>query len=57
MGQIGHDRNNLLEKPVIIKAILIQFNVVFPQTAFAHIQNTNKLTFLQSLKEVYQSER
>ena len=54
---IEHDRNNLLEKPVISKSILIRFNDVFSQTALAHIQNTNKLTFLKSLKEVYKSEK
>ena len=58
IDQIEHDRNNLLEKPVIAKSILIRFNDVFPQTALAHIiQNTNKLTFLKSLKEVYKSEK
>ena len=30
---------------------------MFSQTALAHIQNTNKLTFLKSLKEVYKSEK
>ena len=34
-GQIEHDRNNIMEKPVITKAILIQFNV-FSQTVLAH---------------------
>ena len=57
IDQIEHDRNNLLEKPVIAKSILIRFNDVFSQTALAHIQNTNKLTFLKSLKEVYKSEK
>ena len=52
-GQIEHDRNNILEKPVI----LIRFNDVFSQTALAHIQNTNKLSFLKSLKGVYNSEK
>ena len=56
-GQIEHDRNNILEKPVITKAILIRFNDVFSQTALAHIQNTNKLSFLKSLKGVYNSEK
>ena len=45
-GQIEHDRNNILEKPVITKAILIRFNDVFSQTALAPIQNTNKLYIL-----------
>ena len=57
IDQIEHDRNNLLEKPVIAKSMLIRFNDVFSQTALAHIQNTNKLTFLKSLKEVYKSEK
>ena len=56
-GQIEHDRNNILEKPIITKAILIRFNDVFSQTALAHIQNTNKLSFLKSLKGVYNSEK
>ena len=51
--QIEHDRNNIMEKPVITTAILIRFNDVFSQTALAHIQNTNKLSFLKSLKGVY----
>ena len=57
IDQIEHDRNNLLEKPVIAKSILIRFNDVFSQTALAHIQNNNKLTFLKSLKVVYKSEK
>ena len=56
-GQIEHDRNKILEKPVITKAILNRFNDVFSQTALAHIQNTNKLSFLKSLKGVYNSEK
>ena len=56
-GQIEHDRNNILEKPVITKAILIRFNEVFSQTALAHNQNTSKLSFLKSLKDVYNSEK
>ena len=56
-GQIEHDRNTILEKPVITKAILIRFNDVFSQTALAHSQNTNKLSFLNSLKGVYNSEK
>ena len=56
-GQIEHDRSNILEKPVITKAILIRFNDAFSQTALAHIQNTNKLSFLKSLKGVYDSEK
>ena len=55
-GKIEHDRNNILENPVITKAILIRLNV-FSQTALAHIQNTNKLSFLKSLKGVYNSEK
>ena len=51
-GQIEHDRNNILEKPVVTKAILIRTN-----DALAHIQNTNKLSFLKSLKGVYNSEK
>ena len=35
IGQIEHDRNNLLEKPLINKAILTRFNDVFSQTAMA----------------------
>ena len=57
IDQIEHDRDNLLEKTVIAKSILIRFNDVFSQTELAHIQNTNKLTFLKSLKEVYKSEK
>ena len=57
MGQIEHDINNLLEKTAITKAILIRINDVFSQTALAHIQNTIKLIFLKSLKEVYKSEK
>ena len=55
--QIEHDRNNIFEKPIITKAILIRFKVVFSQTPLEHIENTNKLTFLKSLKEVYKSEK
>ena len=51
--QIKHDRNNILEKTVI----LIRSNDVFSQTALTHIQNTNKLSFLKSLKGVYNSEK
>ena len=50
-------RGDLYKKTVIAKSILIRFNDVFSQTALAHIQNTNKLTFLKSLKEVYKSEK
>ena len=57
MGQIEHDRNNFLEKPLITKGILIRFNDVFSQTALAHIQNTIKLTFLKSLKEICRIEK
>ena len=56
-GQIEQNRNNILEKSVITKAILIRFNDVFSQTALAHIQNTNKLSFLKTLKGVYNSEK
>ena len=31
IDQIEHDRNNLLEKPVIARSILIRFNDVFSQ--------------------------
>ena len=56
-SQIEHDKNNILEKPVITKAILIRLNDVFSQTALAHIQITNNLSFLKSLKGVYNSEK
>ena len=56
-GQIEHDRNNIFEKPIIPKAILIRFKDVFSQNALAHIENTNKLTFLKSMKEVYKSDK
>ena len=55
--QIEHDRNNISETPVITKAILNRFNDVFSQAALTHIQNTNKLSFLKSLKGVYNSEK
>ena len=51
-GQIEHDKNNILGKTVITKAILIRFNDVFSQTALAHIQNANKLSFLKSLEGI-----
>ena len=57
MDQIEHDRNNISEKPIITKAILIRFKDVLSQTVLAHIENTNKLTFLKSLNEVYKSEK
>ena len=51
MDQIEHDRNNILEKSIITKAILIRFKDVFSQIVLAHIENTNKLTFLKYLKK------
>ena len=56
IDQIEHDRNNIPEKPHITKTILTRFHDIFAQTALTHLQNTNKLTFLKSLKETYRHE-
>ena len=56
IDQIEHCRNNIAETPHITKTIITRFHDVFAQTALTHLQNTNKLSFLKSLKETYRYE-
>ena len=56
IDQFEHDQNQQLNKPIINKSILKRFHDVFTQTILANIKNNNKLNFLSSLKDTYNTE-